>query len=182
MATPITSNRDPKRCTRCGEEKPLTEFYRKQATTRVGRPALYDSRCKACSRAKVKAYVNHPKNRTRVLQYKRDLYHNTPKELRNVGWRERHYQRMYGSTRTAYDLQNAAQNGRCALCLRLPGEDEYRFALDHDHATGETRGVLCPSCNGGLGCFRDDPELLKAALAYLRAWAVQQAGKATSHE
>lgn len=57
-----------------------------------------------------------------------------------------------------------AQAGRCAIC----GEPMRRPYLDHDHDTGAIRGVLCPSCNTGLGYFRDEAERLEAAAAYLR--------------
>ena len=40
--------------------------------------------------------------------------------------------------------------------------------LDHCHETGATRGILCPSCNQGLGKFREDAALLEAAARYLR--------------
>jgi hypothetical protein len=43
------------------------------------------------------------------------------------------------------------------------------LARDHDHKTGAFRGYLCLSCNVGLGHFKDDPELLKKAIAYLDA-------------
>jgi Recombination endonuclease VII. len=76
-----------------------------------------------------------------------------------------------------YDLQLTTQNGRCAVCLRLPAKGEQRFAFDHNHETGAARGVLCAACNGGLGCFRDNPELLKAAITYLRHWASQEVEK-----
>jgi hypothetical protein len=50
----------------------------------------------------------------------------------------------------------------CVIC----GENE-KLVVDHDHATGEVRGMLCSSCNLGLGKFKDDPELLEYARIYL---------------
>jgi hypothetical protein len=57
----------------------------------------------------------------------------------------------------------AAQQGRCAICgARDPQH------LDHDRRTGWVRGILCFNCNGGLGQFRDSPELLSEAITYLK--------------
>jgi hypothetical protein len=56
-------------------------------------------------------------------------------------------------------------NGRCEICNRPFGEKEP--VLDHNHATGEARGLLCNLCNQGIGCLRDDPQLIRAALDYL---------------
>lgn len=50
----------------------------------------------------------------------------------------------------------------CEIC------DAPAEAVDHDHATGQIRGVLCAQCNMGIGHFDDDPELLEQAAAYLR--------------
>lgn len=65
-----------------------------------------------------------------------------------------------------------AQRNRCALCgtgitarTKAPGD---RSALDHNHITGAYRGVLCGSCNVGLGNFCDSPELLQKAIDYLK--------------
>jgi len=65
-----------------------------------------------------------------------------------------------------------SQNGVCAICsggetVKTRGTLR-RLAVDHDHETGKVRGLLCNRCNNGLGNFRDDPDLLREAIAYLQ--------------
>lgn len=58
---------------------------------------------------------------------------------------------------------------RCAICdAHLRGKS---IVMDHCHASGETREVLCRQCNVGLGMFRDNPELIEHAARYLRKHA-----------
>lgn len=64
-------------------------------------------------------------------------------------------------------------HGACDIC---GGEADGRWgvlSIDHDHQTGKARGMLCTKCNKGLGQFRDDPALLRAAIAYLKTPPLQ---------
>lgn len=88
--------------------------------------------------------------------------------------------REYGLTPDDLDLLIAEQEGRCPICGTFLA---LRWAIDHDHACcpGKTacgrcvRGILCPSCNNGLGNFRDDPTALRAAADYVeRSWRSQK--------
>jgi hypothetical protein len=54
-----------------------------------------------------------------------------------------------------------AQGGTCAVC---PGPPQH---VDHDHETGEVRGILCFNCNQALGNVRDDPKTLRGLARYL---------------
>lgn len=63
-----------------------------------------------------------------------------------------------------FEAMRQAQDGKCAIC----GEPSpHVLMIDHCHRTGRVRGLLCRACNFGLGWFRDDPERLRKAAAYL---------------
>jgi hypothetical protein len=61
------------------------------------------------------------------------------------------------------------QEGCCAICGDdEPGGRHGTWHVDHNHVTGKNRKLLCHCCNTGLGSFKDDPERLEKAAAYLR--------------
>jgi hypothetical protein len=67
-----------------------------------------------------------------------------------------------------YEALFKAQAGRCAICTDRPKKSaHYRLVVDHDHETGEVRGLLCHRCNVALGFMRDNPTALRRAAAYL---------------
>lgn len=73
----------------------------------------------------------------------------------------------YGVTPETHQAMFVAQVGLCRIC----GESvTMRSPIDHDHSTGEVRGLLCFGCNVGLGHFGDDPARLRAAAAYLEEY------------
>lgn len=76
----------------------------------------------------------------------------------------------YGITRNDYDEILERQKGVCAICgSNTSGSERYKnFCVDHNHVTGEIRGLLCQKCNIGLGNFKDSIELLEEAIKYLK--------------
>lgn len=90
---------------------------------------------------------------------------------KNKDWsQQRRYslKTRFGITEDDYDAVLSIQHGLCAICFSDdPGAKRNFFAIDHDHETGAIRGLLCNSCNIGLGCLQDSKPLLKSALKYL---------------
>lgn len=76
----------------------------------------------------------------------------------------------YGISYQQYSDMWDAQSGRCAICSRqlLSGKGTGSAHVDHDHATGVFRAILCMGCNIGIGKFSEDPGRLESAAAYLR--------------
>lgn len=72
----------------------------------------------------------------------------------------------YGLTLAQFDAMLVAQGFECAICS-TPLTDGRRTSVDHCHATGKVRGLLCGHCNSGLGFFKDSPDKLFAAATYL---------------
>jgi len=62
------------------------------------------------------------------------------------------------------------QNGVCAIC-GCKGDGRWKtLCVDHNHDTGNVRGLLCRSCNTALGQMKDDPSLLRNAVLYLESY------------
>lgn len=77
-------------------------------------------------------------------------------------------EKTYGVELRAYNAILRAQGGRCGICRSVPRS--ARLAVDHDHATGQVRGLLCKRCNHDLlGAAHDDVEVLRRAVAYLES-------------
>lgn len=148
-----------KQCKYCGQYKPETEFRYSR-----GRSTL---RCKVCR-----------------LEYKRELYQRSDRYRKNDNARTEkrrvslhpsgltygrvdELRKKFKLTPESYFALRATQDRRCAIC-RDPLLDSPRGAhVDHCHNTMAIRGILCVSCNTGLGGFKDDPARLKAAIQYL---------------
>lgn len=75
--------------------------------------------------------------------------------------------RAYGISFNEYQRQLEAQKGVCAICGEPEPTKGRSLAVDHCHATGAVRGLLCRPCNTSLGQMRDRPNLLRAAASYL---------------
>lgn len=80
--------------------------------------------------------------------------------------RARDLRKKYGITVAVWEAMYDTQLGRCALCL-TPLAEVTKICVDHDHATGRVRGLLCNNCNHGLGKFQDNAEILRRAAAYV---------------
>jgi hypothetical protein len=77
--------------------------------------------------------------------------------------RNQHFLRQYGLTVEQVDAAIRVLGSRCEICGK-----EAKLHIDHDHVRGIVRGMLCGSCNRGIGLLKDSPEVLESAAAYLR--------------
>lgn len=79
--------------------------------------------------------------------------------------------KKYGLTVDQYEDEKARTGGLCEICGAVPTKNGQPIepAIDHDHETGEYRGLLCNTHNFGLGLFGDSVDLLLAAVSYLEA-------------
>lgn len=133
-------------CNCCKQEKSIDQFYRRKDRS-SGRASI----CKVCDAKR------------RPSRAKRNP------EKHKETMRRGNYRRWYGITLDDYARLLETQDGRCAICGGMdPGGGFKNFSVDHDHITGQLRGLLCVSCNRGLGLFHDDPVRLESAIQYLR--------------
>jgi hypothetical protein len=87
---------------------------------------------------------NTPHEQARINKWKRDHRGRCA-----IGDRKRNYRQSYGITVEQYDVLSSQQNGVCAICGRPPVK--RRLAVDHNHTTGQIRGLLCIACNTLVG-------------------------------
>ncbi len=148
----MAGTQDSKRCTKCGEEKPI-ELFGPSKMYKGGRR----SQCNPCRSAHERqnrkpSSTWSPEKRARINYQRRDG------EAR----------RMYGITRAEAEAILAAQGGTCAICHAVyPGFAHAGFHIDHCHVTGKFRGILCYRCNIRLAIVEDHKFVL-AGRRYLR--------------
>jgi hypothetical protein len=127
-----------KTCKTCGEEKPLDDFPDGAGYAGGKRP-----HCKPC----------HLESNNRTTDRVKD--------------RDQKLKKLYGIGVKEYDIMLSKQQGCCAICGKPADEFKKALAVDHDHLTGEVRGLLCSNCNTGIGNLRDDIGMLYRAIEYL---------------
>jgi len=146
-----------KSCTRCLENKPLTEFW-KHPGARMG----LTPRCKPCHRITAKEWRDKNPEKLAIKQAKNAEYErNHPAEAFN-----RRLKYTHGIDKKEWDSMYSSQNGCCAICERHSSELSRVLQVDHNHATGEIRGLLCTKCNTRLAAVEDE-KFSKRAIIYL---------------
>lgn len=116
-------------------------------------------------------YRNHDTNLARGFERSRDPEEQAKARARYAKWRQVNprgafrltLKNVYGISLEEWDAMIIDQSGLCAIC-DSPLRD---VATDHDHETGRVRAILCSGCNSGIGLLREDPEILRKAIAYL---------------
>lgn len=161
-----------KTCPQCKRTKKDSGFYK-----RKGKLTCW---CKVCISSKskqqylknrehirTKSTLYYEENKEKVLARTGATRRNNPDKYRQIE-RDSHLKCVHGLTRAKFNEILALQNGSCKICkAHVPGGGGT-WKVDHDHATGKVRGLLCHKCNVGLGLFNDSPSLLKAAARYLQ--------------
>ena len=143
-----------KHCSRCGNAKLLSEFY-KSSRSKDG----YAPWCKVC--------MHSYQRETRLPR--------NPQEQKRA-----HLRRTFGITQAEYEAMLIAQNGVCAACGRPETKTDPRngelmdLAIDHCHTTGKIRALLCGGCNTALGLLQDSPERIEQLLRYIQKFQVVQ--------
>lgn len=154
-----------KTCNTCNESKSLSEFHT-FSDNRTGK-VKHRAKCKSCLNEYARKQLAEKRKNPEFRKFDRD---------RTRYWREDNPDRFRLTRLKASAKEKGldfaivyeyylSHKGACDIC----GDDSLKRALavDHCHATGKFRGLLCSTCNTGLGHFKDSPVLLAEAIAYL---------------
>jgi len=157
-----------KRCTSCKEWLDVAQFG--THLTRIGR-FRYNSRCRPCDSKHATEWNRRNREKHRLNQEAHRLAMGIKPQKKwpwKKGTREyeqnKYYRMEYGITLADYNRMLVDQNGKCAICKRS-GE---KLHVDHDHATGKVRELLCNSCNTALGFLNEDVSRLSAMRKYIQ--------------
>jgi len=125
--------------------KPFADFHRDASTVSGLR-----YQCRAC-----------------FCNGRRERYADRPTDRRLAAHQAR--RQNYGLTSEQFEALLCEQAGRCKVCDDPLGAGRCQMHVDHDHVTGQVRGLLCHGCNVAIGCAKDSPGRLRLMAAYLEA-------------
>lgn len=145
-------SRETKQCVRCLQQKAMSDFRLLVRGNKLSR------KCLPCE-VEIAGHVEVSAGTSSTGMTKAQI-HNRRATLK----------RSYNMMPAEYDALAARHAGRCGICgTTEPGYGRRHMAVDHCHATGAIRGILCNACNIALGTFGDSIEKLRGAIAYLLA-------------
>lgn len=183
-----------KKCKKCGESKTLDCFY-KDKYSKDG----HRSYCKNCANkshaeweaqnvetARQHALTSYQKRKDKVSQRRKELRLQNPEKYREQAKTTRrknllHYRKkgreaswlragIVGMTYEIYEQMLEEQNHKCAVCLTDQSLLKKNLGVDHNHSTGEPRGLLCDACNRAIGYLKESKHLFNAAVQYLEKY------------
>ncbi len=149
-------------CARCHLALPLSEYtYSKSNKNHL------HSNCRICRRPTKEQRANWDQDLVKAGNKRwRDRNPEYFKNLAKITSSGRRWQR-YKITECDYQEMLSRQDSKCAICGIKQSELAYPLNVDHCHTTGKVRGLLCQSCNLGIGRMKDNISVLKSAIAYL---------------
>ena len=92
--------------------------------------------------------------------------------LRDYKWKQA--LKKYGISTEQYNEMFLKQAGNCAICGVNQSKFTKRLYVDHDHKTGNVRGILCVNCNMLIGHAMEDVGILVKSINYLKKWNIHQ--------
>lgn len=138
------------KCNKCGEDKPNSKFFKESTSSRG-----YRYSCKDCEAQRYIDYRSKPENKIKATESRRHWVRKT----------------KYNFPQELFEERLSEQQNVCAICKTDTPGGRGQFHADHDHSTNQPRGVLCSNCNVALGNFQDNPEILQAAIEYLKKYS-----------
>jgi hypothetical protein len=136
-----------KTCIKCGEQKPISEFYKDA----IQKDKLRGP-CKVCDINKSKAY-------------RETFPEKAKKQVRSSKLKIK-----YGIDLPEFEKMKSSQNNKCAICFTEFTNPKYT-CVDHCHTTSKVGAILCGNCNTMLGHAKDSTDILKSAILYLDKYA-----------
>jgi hypothetical protein len=99
---------------------------------------------------------------------KRDIKRAPIEQIKKSRIKKQHLARRwrYGITQRQFARLVKIRNGKCDICGKVPSGKRKTLQIDHDHSTGKIRGLLCNSCNLGLGYLGDNERLVEKLQRY----------------
>ena len=163
-----------KYCSKCGETKPVTAFGR----YRSAKDGL-QWWCKECQKDSSRSRRASRKANGLCWCGEPAAEEKTYCQKHLDADKTRHLLRCFGLTPAQYEEMLEEQGHACKICRKMEPGGKGRWHIDHDHdccpgkkSCGKcVRGLLCYSCNVGLGYFNDNPATLAAAIEYLTGFA-----------
>ena len=162
-------------CNGCGINKSVSEYYADRTKAYGIRPE-----CKKCLGHKLSvAYWKDNGRRVKKSNQAKNKRINDVEWAKNEREKRREWYRrnpdkgkegnlkaVWGISLDQFNELKNNQGGKCAICMEIPKSDKH-FHVDHNHITGEIRGLLCSNCNVGFGNFKENEQILRNAINYI---------------